>query len=147
MYYHIFGLTILKSINPYFRKHILATLSSHDLLILNTFFIGIIVLCLFLYKCFFDKSIAETLNNYKKLSFSQIGCLFMIAILAVISSLFLFELDKKYNSPLLNSMFLKIASVIALCSVSIFIFKEKYTWKQIIGILLAILGVYLTVNK
>uniref|UniRef100_A0A6C0B9P6 EamA domain-containing protein n=1 Tax=viral metagenome TaxID=1070528 RepID=A0A6C0B9P6_9ZZZZ len=147
MYYHIFGLTILKSINPYFRKHILTTLSSHDLLILNTFFIGIIVLCLFLYKCFFDKSILETFKNYRKLSFSQLGCLFIIAILAVISSLFIFELDKKYNSPLLNSLFLKIASVVALCFVSIFIFKEKYTWKQILGILLAILGIYLTINK
>jgi len=76
-----------------------------------------------------------------------LGCLFIIAILAVISSLFIFELDKKYNSPLLNSLFLKIASVVALCFVSIFIFKEKYTWKQILGILLAILGIYLTINK
>lgn len=147
MYHYILGLTLLKSINPYFRKHILNTLSGHDLLIINTLFIGTIVFIIFLYKCFFDKSIIDTLNNYKKLSFTQIACLFLLAILAVVSSLFVFELDKNYNTPLINSLFLKIASVVALGLVSIFIFREKYNWKQIIGILLAILGVYLITSK
>ena len=147
MYHYILGLTLLKSINPYFRKHILNTLSGHDLLIINTLFIGVIVFIIFLYKCFFDKSIIDTLNNYKKLSFTQIACLFSLAVLAVVSSLFVFELDKNYNTPLINSLFLKIASVVALGLVSIFIFREKYNWKQIIGILLAILGVYLITSK
>lgn len=147
MYQYILGLTLLKSINPYFRKHILNTLSGHDLLIINTLFIGTIVFIIILYKCFFDKSIIDTLNNYKKLSFTQIVCLFSLAGLAVVSSLFVFELDKNYNTPLINSLFLKIASVVALGLVSIFIFREKYNWKQIIGMLLAILGVYLVTSK
>lgn len=147
MYYYIFGLTLLKSINPYFRKHILATLTGHDLLIINTFFIFIIVAIIFLYKCFFDKTIINTFNNYKKLSLTQLVCLFALATLAVVSSLFIFELDKNYNNPLINSLFLKVASVVALGFVSICIFKEKYNWKQIIGIILAGFGVYLITNK
>jgi drug/metabolite transporter (DMT)-like permease len=138
---------MLKSINPYFRKHILNTLSGHELLIINAVFIFIIVSIIFLYKCFFDKSIATTLNNYKKLTLTQILCLFALAFLTVISSLFIFELDKNYNTPLINSLFLKIASVVALCLVGVFIFEEKYNWKQILGILLACLGVYLITHK
>ena len=41
MYPFIFGLTIIKSINPYFRKHLLNILDSHDLLFINSFFISL----------------------------------------------------------------------------------------------------------
>jgi drug/metabolite transporter (DMT)-like permease len=63
------------------------------------------------------------------------------------SSLLLYELDKNFNTPLLNFVFLKFASVLSLIFVGIFIFKEKYTWKQILGITLAVLGIYLITNK
>jgi drug/metabolite transporter (DMT)-like permease len=52
-------------------------------------------------------------------------------------------LDKNYNTPLINSVFLRVGSIIALLLVGIFVFEEKYTYKQIAGVLLTLLGIYL----
>jgi len=147
MYPYLIGITLLKSVNPYFRKHILDTLEGHDLLFINTFFIFLIVLSIFIYKTIFHKTLYDTIENYKNLTNSQILCIFLICALTVGSSLLLYELDKNFNTPLLNFVFLKFASVLSLIFVGIFIFKEKYTWKQILGITLAVLGIYLITNK
>ena len=64
MYPFIAGITIIKSINPYFRKHILNILDSHDLLFINSFFISVVVFIIFLYKLFFDK---KSLNNISEI--------------------------------------------------------------------------------
>ena len=145
MYHYLFGLSILKSFTPYFRKHILTTLNSHDLLFINTFFYFSIVLTIFLYKLLFDKSkpLIETFKNYKKLTISQIFALFIMSCLAVTSSLFIFEFDKNYNTPLINSVFMRTASTISVILVGIFLFEEKYSWKQIIGVFLTIFGIFL----
>jgi drug/metabolite transporter (DMT)-like permease len=149
MYQYMFGLSILKSFTPYFRKHVLTTLNSHDLLFINTFIIFLIVFVFFLYKLLFDKSkpLIETFKNYKSLSFSQLGALFVMALLAVSSSIFIYEFDKNYNTPLINSMFMRTASTISLILVGIFMFEEKYSWKQILGVFLTIFGVYFISQK
>lgn len=149
MYQYMFGLSILKSFTPYFRKHVLTTLNSHDLLFINTFFIFSIVFLFFLYKLFFDKSkpLIETFKNYKSLSLTQVVALFVMAFLAVGSSIFVYEFDKKYNTPLINSMFMRTASTISLILVGIFLFEEKYSWKQISGVFFTIFGVYLISQK
>jgi len=149
MYQYIFGLSILKSFTPYFRKHVLTTLNAHDMLFINTFFIFSIVFCLFLYKLLFDKSkpLIETFKNYKSLTLTQLGALFVMAFLAVGSSIFIYEFDKNYNTPLINSMFMRTASTISLILVGIFMFEEKYSWKQILGVFLTIFGVYFISQK
>ena len=145
MYRYMFGLSILKSFTPYFRKHALTTLNSHDLLFINTLLIFSIVFAVFLYKLLFDKSkpLIETFKNYKNLSFTQAGALVLMAFLAVGSSIFIYEFDKNYNTPLINSMFMRAASTISLILVGAFLFEEKYSWKQIMGVFLTILGVFL----
>ena len=149
MYQYMFGLSILKSFTPYFRKHVLTTLNSHDMLFINTFMIFSIVFCFFLYKLLFDKSkpLIETFRNYKSLSFTQLCALFMMAFLAVGSSIFVYEFDKNYNTPLINSTFMRTASTISLILVGIFLFEEKYSWKQIAGVFLTIFGVLLISQK
>ena len=149
MYQYMFGLSILKSFTPYFRKHVLTTLNSHDLLFINTFIIFLIVFAFFLYQLLFDKSkpLIETFKNYKSLTFSQIGALFVMAFLAVGSSIFIYEFDKNYNTPLINSMFMRTASTISLILVGIFMFEEKYSWKQIAGVFLTIFGILLISQK
>ena len=145
MYHYLFGLSILKSFTPYFRKHVLNTLNSHDMLFINTFFIFLIVFAFFLYKLAFDKAkpLIETFKNYKKLSVTQILSLFIMAFLAVGSSIFIYEFDKNFNTPLMNSMFMRAASTVSLILVGIFLFEEKYSWKQILGVFLTIFGVIL----
>lgn len=149
MYRYMFGLSILKSFTPYFRKHVLTTLNAHDMLFINTFFIFFIVFLFFIYQLLFDKAkpLIETFKNYRSLSFSQIAALFIMAFLAVGSSIFIYEFDKNYNTPLLNSMFMRTASTISLIIVGIFMFEEKYSWKQLAGVFLTIFGVLLISKK
>ena len=145
MYQYMFGLSILKSFTPYFRKHVLTTLNAHDMLFINTFFIFSIVFLFFLYKLFFDKSkpLIETFKNYKSLTLSQIVALFIMAFLAVGSSIFIYEFDKNYNTPLINSMFMRTASTISLILVGVLLFEERYSWKQLAGVFLTIFGIIL----
>jgi len=147
MYHYILGLTFLKSLSPYFRKHVLGILNGHELLFINTFCISIIVFLVFIYKFMFDKSFHKTIENYKKLSVGHYTCIFIIALLTVFSALLIYEFDKSYNTPFLNSMFIKVASVLFLFLVSVFLFEEKYTIKQILGIALTVVGVYLVTSK
>ena len=48
MYFFLIITQLLKTFNPYFRKHILQDLETYDFLFINTFFIGLFVL-FFLY--------------------------------------------------------------------------------------------------
>jgi drug/metabolite transporter (DMT)-like permease len=147
MYHYILGVTFLKSLSPYFRKYILNVLESHELLFINTFFISIVVFIFFLYKLFFDDKFHKTLENYKKLSLGHYLCAFLIAIFTAFSTLFIYDFDKSYNTPFLNSLYIKIASVLFLFLVGVFLFKEQYSLKQIIGIILTVGGVYLVSSE
>ena len=144
MYHYVAGITLLKSLSPYFRKHILTTLHSHELLFLQTLFISILVFCYFLYKWIFHKA---PLQNIGSLHWTQLLCIFMIAIVSVFSSILLFEIDKKYNTPMLNVLFMRVASTIALLLVGIFLFKERYSFWQILGLTMIVLGIYLVGSK
>jgi len=146
MYHYIFGLTMLKSLSPYFRKHILTTLHSHELLFVQTFFISIFVLLFFLYKFYLDRENVMIKNIYA-LKWTQLCCIFFIAILTVLSSILLYEMDKKFNTPLINAIFMRVGSTIALLFVSIIIFNERYTISQIIGFIFVLFGIYLIGSK
>jgi drug/metabolite transporter (DMT)-like permease len=143
--YNIFlGLTLLQQFRPYFRKHISNTLDPHEYFLLNTMAIMVLISMYIAFLLLTKKtSCGKIMSNIKTLNGSEIGCILMLALITVISGLLLFELDKNYNTPLINSMFLKAVSMIALVCVGIFIFKENYKIHQFIGIFLVILGMYL----
>jgi drug/metabolite transporter (DMT)-like permease len=92
-------------------------------------------------------SVNDIIRNYKKLKVSQIGCIFIISFLLVASSILLYELDKKYNTPLINTILLKTGSIIVLIVIGVGIFGENYSWSQILGILLTVTGIYLIMQK
>jgi drug/metabolite transporter (DMT)-like permease len=148
MYESLVLVQLLKSANPYFRKHVLGTLDSHDFLFINAMLI-------FLFSCFYilylylnePKTILKTMNNFGKLDTYQYLSILFITIVTTISAIYFFEFDKNYNTPLMNHMYLKIVSVIILLLLGVFIFKEKYTYLQLLGFLLAIIGLYLIFNK
>jgi drug/metabolite transporter (DMT)-like permease len=144
MYPYIFSFLLLKSSTPYFRKHILNTLNSVDFIFINTLLIFFVVSLLFFYFFLFDKPILrETFKNCKKLSPTQYGCLFLLAVLTISSSYVMNHFDKYYNTPLINSIFKKVISVFFLFVVGVFLFEENYNFKQILGILLCSAGLYL----
>ena len=140
MYPFLISITMIKSIRPYIRKHVLQNMHSHEFLFLNTFFIGIIVAGFFLYKFLCDKSFEKNIEAIKNLTLAQIICFAVLAIITVASSLIVIEFDKKYNTPLINSMITKFVSAITL------IFKEEYTMYQVFGMILTIAGIILITN-
>lgn len=148
MYDIFLGITFLQQFRPYFRKHISNSLDPHEYVLLNTLTI-LIVIILYITYLFITQKTTHTkfISNIQSLSYTECSCIIMLAILTVISGLLIFELDKNYNTPLINSMFLKAISMIALICVGIFIFKEKYKLHQFIGLLLVLLGMFFISQK
>jgi drug/metabolite transporter (DMT)-like permease len=139
---------LLKTMNPYFRKHILESLESHEYLFINTFFIAAFVFLFFLYKTIFhDKTFNKIINKVQHLTISQIICFTLIAFITVCSSAVFIHMDKYYNTPLINGLINKTIAAILLIGVGVFLFEEKYTYTQIFGIFLTIVGIYLVLNK
>jgi drug/metabolite transporter (DMT)-like permease len=150
MYHFVIGTTFLKSVIPYFRKHVLGTLNSDEFLLLNSTIIFVIVLVIFILKILTGQqheTFKQIVNNYKKMTYSQVICISIIASLTVLSSLFIYELDKHHNTPLINTILLRSFSIISMILVAVFIFDEKYNWSQIIGVVLAFIGVFLIMQK
>jgi len=90
---------------------------------------------------------SKMFGKYSMLTTLEYVCIFILAFLTVFSSIFIFHLDKYYNNPLLNSVFVKAVGMIMLVLVSIFIFKEKYTMNQIIGVFIILCGIFITSVK
>lgn len=150
MLHFLVGTTLLKSVTPYFRKHVLGTLTSDEFLLLNSCIVFFIIFIIFVIKILLGKqheTLKEIINDYKKLSYSQVLCISLISIFTVLTSLFIYELDKKHNTPLINTILLRFGSVIVLILVGIFVFGEDYNWIQVSGIFLAVLGVFLIMQK
>jgi len=144
MYIFLAFTSFLKTFNPYFRKHILNTLEPHEYIYLNTFIISLFVFAFFLYKTIFHvNSLDKFLVKIQKLSLIQIMCFMLIAVITVTSSIIIINVDKHYNTPLLNSLFTKSFAAILLVLFSVFIYNENYNYKQLFGILLIIAGLFL----
>jgi uncharacterized membrane protein len=142
MYHYIIGITFFDLLRPYFRKHVLKSLENHEFLLMNTFVILSITVTYIIYEFMFDKEFLKTtFDNCKNLSCWQFFSLFLVSLLTVLSTLLLLELDKKHNTPAVNSIILKSFSLILLFIVGIIMFKEQYSAKQILGIIVTILGI------
>jgi len=148
MYFFLFITSFLKTFNPYLRKHILDSLESHEFLFLNTLLVSLFVFSFFLYKILFhDDMFDKLMNKAINLTFLQIIYFMLIAFITVISSIVIIQFDKEYNTPLINSLLLKGFTAVLLLLVGIFIYKENYNIKQIAGIFLTIIGLFLTTCK
>jgi uncharacterized membrane protein len=66
-----------------------------------------------------------------------------MSLISVSVVYFIFQLDKFYNTPLIN--YISRVSLTAVCAIIIGVlyFKEKYEIQHMIGILLTITGIYL----
>jgi len=136
---HLFGLTALGSVRPYFRKHVLDTLDPHDFLFLNAFIIAILIGIYFLYTYYFNHSVVKkTFKNCLSLNYTQFGAILVLGVFTIFGTLLLLDADKNYNTPAMNSIMFKSVSMIALFLIGVFIFEEEYSVKQIIGIVLTI---------
>ena len=143
MYHYLVGITFIKSFIPYIRKHLLNVLETHELIFINTIVYTVIVFMVFLYSSKSEKRF----HNYKKLDYTHGICIILIALVSIASTLFMYEFDKKYNTPFLNSIFRMAASAILLFCTGVFFFNETYTMKHIFGVILMMSGAYLTTQS
>ena len=67
MYHYVIGSSILKNIKPFIRKNVLQSVTSYDFLFINTLFISLFYLIVFIYKSFYDKN-SETIKCIKNLN-------------------------------------------------------------------------------
>jgi len=148
MYFFLALTQLLKTFNPYFRKHILQTLESHEYLFINTIFVGCFVFLFFLYKTIFhEKSFDQFVDKIKNLTILHVVYFVVIAFITISSSIVLITMDKHYNTPLINGLLTKVIAAILLMIVGIFLFEEKYNYQQTFGIFLTIVGLYLVMDK
>ena len=102
----------------------------------------------FIYTLFsHDKYIHKLAHKIKNLTTTQIFYFIIIALVTFISSLVLIHFDKHYNTPLINGLFTKVIAALLLLIVGIFMFKENYNYKQICGIILTVVGLFLISSK
>jgi uncharacterized membrane protein len=140
MYEYLVGLTVVKSSLPYIRKHVLDILDSHELMFVTACVYMILVICFFLYK----SKPGKHFHNYRRLTFTHCVLILLTAFIALSSTMFTYELDKHYNTPMLNTMLKMATSVTVLSLLGIFVFNEKYTYQHMFGVGLMIIGAILT---
>jgi len=156
LYGLIFLAGFLKTFSPYMRKHILTTLETHEYFFFNLIILIFIASVLAIFELIYIKthtnaqakkthSAVKMYHNCCKLTFTQKICAFTISIVTICSSLVMFELDKHFFTPLINSTIMKVLSTFLLVLVGIFIFEEKYNYKQLFGLFLTVVGALLLV--
>ena len=76
----------------------------------------------------------NTITNYQSLTNKQLLCIFTISLISVSVVYLILQLDKFYNTPLIN--YISRVSLTAVCAIiiGIIFFKEKYGIQHIIGI-------------
>ena len=87
------------------------------------------------------------MKKCSSLTLVEMICIILLSMFTIFSGMVMFDIDKNHNTPLLNSLFVKSAGIIAVICVGIFMFKESYQLHQFIGIGLILLGVYLCSSK
>jgi drug/metabolite transporter (DMT)-like permease len=142
MYQYVFGITIFDMLKPYLRRHVLQKVENHEFLFMNTFVILLITCCYFIYEYLFDnKFLHKTMANCCSLTYTQVAALFIVSLLTVCSTLMLLQFDKIHNTPSVNTIILKSFSLVFLFLVGVMMFREQYTTKKIIGIVITIIGI------
>lgn len=148
MYFFLALTQLLKTFNPYFRKHILQTLESDEYLFIYTTFVACFVFLFFIYKTIFhEKSFEQLFDKIQNLTILHVVYFLIIAFITISSSIVLITMDKHYNTPLINGLLTKVIAAILLMIVGIFLFEEKYNNEQLFGIFLTITGLYFVMRK
>ena len=144
----LLGITTLGSVRPYFRKHILDTLDPSDYALLNSIFITAFVVIYFVYIYAYDtKQMYKTYANCCKMSYTQIAALSTLSLFTVVSSLMLLNMEKYYNTPLINSVTLKGFSLVLLIIFGIFVFNEEYGLTHFVGIFFTAVGIFILLTN
>ena len=141
MLHFVFLSEFAKVFTPYFRKSLLLTLDPFEYLFLNSIVICILCITYLAYRILFhNHKIELILNKYANMSPYQYLFAFIIACITIMTSMIIFSMDKYYNTPLVNNILFRIVSVILLLFTGVAFFGERYSYLQIFGFSLVIIG-------
>lgn len=146
--YHIFGSIILKTIDPYYRRHLTSnSLNPIDYMYLETFIYTFMLVIFVIFKYFYNRNESvETFKNLQGVEIKHIIFMSIISFFFIYSTLMIYE-NEHNDTAFMNSLLLRGGTLIGVLLVGIFFYKEKYTLKQVIGIILSLTGIYLLMDK
>ena len=128
----VVGLSLVKTIGPFLRHHVLESISIAEFIFVNSV---LIMMVSFTYAYLHRK---ESFSNLLSLSHTQYGAIAVIASVTILSG---FAIVKLEENGILSSIFmLRAVSSIFAVLVGIFLFEEQLTLYQIIGIIFGILS-------
>tara|TARA_Y100000389_G_C17129025_1_gene349277 strand:+ start:69 stop:539 length:471 start_codon:yes stop_codon:yes gene_type:complete len=141
--YIIIILSLLISYSPYIKKILLKTFKLDEIIFLEHLFFTIPLLLYVIYVLFFNKNKFKFLNKVTKTHVCYICAIIISSIIAGILYYFLinnFPISKVV--PVLSPLIIIFSVLIGIC-----LFKEKLNKNEIFGILLILLGIYVTKSK
>jgi drug/metabolite transporter (DMT)-like permease len=146
MFELLFGVTMLKSLRPIFRNNVMQSIDNYSFLLLNTLFISIFVILYFIYLSKNNIKFNEVVKNCWSMNVVQIVSMILISFLTITSTILIMNMDKSSLSTTSITV-MKSLSTIILVLLGIFIYKERYNFTQIYGVLLTVIGIYFISNK
>ena len=146
MYHIILLISLLKSLEPFFRKDVLQTLNSDEFLLINTTLIFIAIMCYGSYLYFFKKAPIQIFQKCCELSMVQLVMLVAISAMTFVSAVSIFHISGQYNTLVSNTL-LKTISTVFVGIIGWLFYNEELTTNQIYGTILTIGGIYLISKK
>jgi len=136
-------LVLCWTLNPFLKKKSVGDLSSNEYIIFNHCFVSIFLALYFLYLVYNGE--CDILQKIKNKNTKELLYSFFAAIVTVISSVVLINLLKKENASYLIPHIQPVVILLTFI-LGYFIFNEKINFKQIMGGLLIVLGLFI-INK
>jgi drug/metabolite transporter (DMT)-like permease len=131
----IFGVSLIKSMRPYIKRNVFDNISSAEFIFLNSIFIAVLSFCYaYIYK-------GENMGNIWNLTYIHYMSGLFLACVTVVSSLAIFKLQE--DSIITPIFIIKSLSAVILLVIGIFIYNERLNAKQIAGIFMCILAIFL----
>lgn len=146
MFNLLFGITMLKSMRPIFRKNVMQTIDNYSFLLLNTLFIAIFVVLYFIYLNKQDVKFISVVKNCGSMNIVQIISMLLISFLTITSTILIMNMDQSSLSTTSITV-MKSISTILLVLLGIFVYKEQYNFTQIYGVILTIIGICFISSK
>jgi drug/metabolite transporter (DMT)-like permease len=146
--YHLITYILLKTFDPYYRRHLTSdSLNAIDYMYLETFIYSFVLILFVIFKYLYDKKESiETFKNLQKVEIKDVLIMSVMSFFFIYSTLMIYQ-NEHSNSAFLNTIILRGGTLIGILLIGIFFYKEKYNWKQILGIIFSFLGIYLLMNK
>jgi drug/metabolite transporter (DMT)-like permease len=141
MIHFIVAAECAKLLTPFAREHLLLDLDPSECFLMNAVIVLVLILCYLGYRAFYhDHKLNMTIKKIRNFSSAQLLFAAFVGCATVLSSMVVLTMDKHYNTPLVNSMLFKIVSIVLLLLIGVVFFKETYSYRQILGLIMAFFG-------